>query len=861
LLALAADTDDYDKNFVLTANIDLNPKRPGGRIFSAAVIAPDLDNSDFAFDGTFFAGVFDGAGYKIKNLVINTNGAGNDYLGLFGCSYGWIKNLNLEKISITAGSSSYGIGLLAGENSGFVSSCFSAGVIRANNYFGPAGGLVGNNYYDVNSSSSKAVIIADNNASYVGGLVGYNFQGTIHYCVSSGYIKNGNDSYDIGGLVGFNEDGTIQSSGSKTRVTVNQTSGSVGGLAGENTGMIGGCGSSGAVNAGSESENIGGLVGNNGGSISSCSSLSFVTAADSSSGIGGLVGYNFDDIVDCCSLGIVRGLDNSQYIGGLAGYSEGAVYDCRSSAKVTGSAESASIGGLVGENTGDVYNCLSTGPVTGLSSAYCVGGLVGNNFEGTISESYSAGAIAARNNSSQIGGLVGGNDSGSISSCYSAARVKGGNDSGSIGGFIGDNGGRIFGAFSIGTVAGAKGSYYVGGFAGYCGDGNISDCYSTAAVKSGKESDSVGGLIGDNESSLSNCYFAGIVKVGNNSYNVDALTGLNSGDIDNCYFLAASGPDNGNGQSLTDGQMKLQSSFFGWDFIGETGDGLQETWTSCDGIDYPKLVWNFFDKTPLKVAKCTITAGAKTGYDSIYVSGLMHAQACDFVSADTVNVKVYSRNNRNVEPHVFAFPVNYQTWKKGKFSSSIIDFSSKKTLAFDSKTLKFTFTAQNTDLLGLYSPMFVRVEIGNYSTAAFLDETIINGPKNLIPINFSMGIRDSLRIGSIQIKQATPFNQLIVTGEFSVENTEVDMPNVDFFVTLGQRIFMIPAYNFKPGTGIYSCSNVNLFDGAIASASFDFNKCTFSLTLSHHSIQNYAGLVDFGIEFGDFAVAQNIVIP
>ena len=88
LLALAANTSDYDANFVLTADINL------GGTAATAVIAPDMNSNNlynYNFDGTPFTGVFDGAGHKIINLNIHAVATENDYLGLFGVSSGEIK--------------------------------------------------------------------------------------------------------------------------------------------------------------------------------------------------------------------------------------------------------------------------------------------------------------------------------------------------------------------------------------------------------------------------------------------------------------------------------------------------------------------------------------------------------------------------------------------------------------------------------------------------------------------------------------------------------------------------------------------------------------------------------------------------
>jgi hypothetical protein len=102
LIALGETPDDYDydKHFILTADIDLVDC-----IFEKAVIAWDTNNVGSDFQGTSFHGVFDGNGHVIKNLSIDSVSTHKDYLGLFGyVSYvGNIKDLGLENASITGG--------------------------------------------------------------------------------------------------------------------------------------------------------------------------------------------------------------------------------------------------------------------------------------------------------------------------------------------------------------------------------------------------------------------------------------------------------------------------------------------------------------------------------------------------------------------------------------------------------------------------------------------------------------------------------------------------------------------------------------------------------------------------------------
>ena len=113
--------------------------------------------------------------------------------------------------------------------------------------------------------------------------------------------------------------------------------------------------------------------------------------------------------------------------------------------------------------------------------------------------------------------------------------------------------------------------------------GSITSCYSTGAVTG---NDDIGGLSGYNAGSITSCYSTGTVT------GDTFLGGLCGGGweigIKNCYFLNTAGPDNGFGIDLTDAYMKQQSSFTGWDFIGETTNGSSDFWIITAG-EYPSL--------------------------------------------------------------------------------------------------------------------------------------------------------------------------------------------------------------------------------------------------------------------------------
>jgi hypothetical protein len=193
LMLLGETPEDYDKHFVLTVDIDLDPNLPGRKVFDEAVIAPKQE--------TPFTGVFDGSGHTISHLRI----LGTHYLGLFG-HLGWAEVRALGVVDVNIIGSGYSVGGLVGENSGIVTYCYSTGKVTGSDVLG---GLVGH-------STPQGTVIACysaaavNGGESVGGLVGstgwrdvqdwgpgYN---SLTQCYSTGPV-NGTGSF-VGGLVG-----------------------------------------------------------------------------------------------------------------------------------------------------------------------------------------------------------------------------------------------------------------------------------------------------------------------------------------------------------------------------------------------------------------------------------------------------------------------------------------------------------------------------------------------------------------------------------------------------------------------------------------------------------------------------------
>ncbi|MEJ2703994.1 MAG: hypothetical protein P8Z79_16270, partial [Sedimentisphaerales bacterium] len=134
LMLLGESPEDYDKHFIMTADIGLDPNLPGRKVFDKAVIASATIPSGFG--GTPFTGVFDGNGYTVSHLTIQ----GESYLAWFGFLgvEAEIKDLGLVNVRITG--SGGAIGSLVGTNEGNVITSYSTGTVTGDWY---VGGLVG----------------------------------------------------------------------------------------------------------------------------------------------------------------------------------------------------------------------------------------------------------------------------------------------------------------------------------------------------------------------------------------------------------------------------------------------------------------------------------------------------------------------------------------------------------------------------------------------------------------------------------------------------------------------------------------------------------------------------------------------
>ena len=267
----------------------------------------NLEGVTFAGIGTAnapFTGVFDGQGYTISNVKMDS---GTENTGFFGVIKGaTIKNLNLKAVDIKGGKN--------------------------------VGGLVG-----------WAQVQLDQNdmAGCVANLVGN--------CTVSGSVTGGSN---MGGLVGLNDGAydkntlfSIASAIDKCTADVAVTaagdsSANIGGLAGKNNGVITKSAAAGTVSAAS-STTVGGFVGDNYGDVYDSHAEGSVTGKGH---VGGFAGSSSGTVKNCYSLGSVSG---QEYTGGFAG-SISAAENVISAGQVTitGNSSTGYNGGFAGQLNG-----------------------------------------------------------------------------------------------------------------------------------------------------------------------------------------------------------------------------------------------------------------------------------------------------------------------------------------------------------------------------------------------------------------------------------------------------------------------------------------------------------------------------
>ncbi|MBP7050338.1 MAG: hypothetical protein KBE65_04925 [Phycisphaerae bacterium] len=531
LIALGNEPNDYDKCFILTADLDLDPNLPGGKVFDTAVVAPDVNDADDWFDGPSFTGFFDGAGHTIAHLTI----AGGDFLGLFGQVAGrWrpaspgtgVENLAVVDVRIT-GTGDYVGGVVGHNYGGTVTQCYSSGVVSGNLYVGGLVGMEtiprwgGRTIMDCYSTAAVSATTA-----YAGGLVGYN-DGRIIRCYSTGPVSA---PVGAGGLAGGEEyygsvtdcfwdietSGQTTSFGGTGQATVEMQAAST---------FVpwGACASVWTIEDGRDYPRL--AWENTPGQIIAGPTYAGGAGTDEDP-------YLLATVEHLETLGLCS-CHWDKHFKLLA--------DIDLSGRTWTGSVITSFSGVFDGNGHIVSGLTIAGPGSlGLFGQLASGarvrdlGIVDVNIVGA--DSY-------------VGALAGRNDGGMVTHCFSTGLVSG---TGYVGGLMGSNGGDVHWCYSDCTVSGDQ---RVGGLAGR-NSGDVARCYATGSVSGNTL---VGGLIGDGSpAGALHCVW-------------DVETSAQSGSA--------------GGVGLTTGQMMDPN------MLGLNGFADDPDWVLDAEPDYPRLAW------------------------------------------------------------------------------------------------------------------------------------------------------------------------------------------------------------------------------------------------------------------------------
>ncbi|MCF7954162.1 MAG: PASTA domain-containing protein [Phycisphaerae bacterium] len=592
---LSLRSEDWDKCFVLTADIDMDPSVAGNTTYTNSLIGtyhfdgygnPANQDNDFPFTGTF-----DGGGHSIKNVVIDA--PDERYIGLFGYNYGGVvKNLGVENITIEGYTNVSG---LAAYSSGDISKCFVTGSISG---YECVGSVAGVNYGKISQSFCSGEV---SGAFESGGFVGEN-RNRIEDCYSASSVR-------YAGFAGSNYNGEINRCYS------------IGALSGPSNyfGYIGGfLGKSGdCISCFWDVETSGC---NNPGGYYDIPPIGLSTAMMKTMRFFSYHGWDngawvIDEGNDYPRLAWegTAGVPIAEYIMDLNGNgTEAEPYEIATAGDLRLISSDVNfwdkhfrlrtdidMDGVFTAPIGiDYYDCF-TGTFDGdgrvisnlaIESNDDCGGLFGYIGQGSEVKNLGLVNVNVSRSDQECGGLAGYNE-GTVSQCYVTGKITSSGDVNSCGGLIGINYGTVSQCYVTGEVTETQqGRNYCGGLIG-SNEGFVRDCYSRAGVRGGGSGDNAtGGLIGETGGGeITRCYSAGIVSDGESYFGGFVGLHYSGAVIDGCFW-DYSIYDKPPWEFTDDDYARTTAEMQNLGIYGFSGWGV-DAWTLDVGNDYPRLAW------------------------------------------------------------------------------------------------------------------------------------------------------------------------------------------------------------------------------------------------------------------------------
>jgi endoglucanase len=272
----------------------------------------------------------------------------------------------------------------------------------------------------------------------------------------------------------------------------------------------------------------------------------------------------------------------------------------------------------------------------------------------------------------------------------------------------------------------------------------------------------------------------------------------------------------------------------------------------------------------LTITRCKVTAGKVQGQDVFEASGTMASSPLILSSVAQIDINIVSLADGNgIYRETIGFDSSQVVKNNYKYAppKGTDRGITSLTMNFSKKT--FTIKTKNINLTGLACPLQLNITIGNYTLSGDVDETIVNGTKT-IPTRLMRMYKNTLIVppGKAKVKS----DSLSVSGEIAVEDindANMDEPSLvaqDVNIVWGSQTFTIPADSFSAVKGhSYKCSKINVNPNGIVTATIDFDKCTFAVSIAKANIDAVIGDVMFGISFnteeGTFDEEDDYTLP
>ncbi|GEM_PF-3470550 len=275
------------------------------------------------------------------------------------------------------------------------------------------------------------------------------------------------------------------------------------------------------------------------------------------------------------------------------------------------------------------------------------------------------------------------------------------------------------------------------------------------------------------------------------------------------------------------------------------------------------------DKPSLAITNVTAKAGSLSNDDSIVLDGRYYITLAELIStnqlrisilqADEViwNISVPFNFNDVIRPDGF-------TYNKNNIYISMKNFWKRPPMPYEYAG-DIHISLYKVDLSCLRSPFTIKVEIGDYSASARIDESldalIINGAQP-IPIQFLANCTNYVRVDKVKVKNSSTQNKdyVYVKGALVFRDLTPDLTIEDVSIGWGNSAFTVPAGTFKRTRNAplkYSCTKADAGGGTVKGL-FDFQASRFWLKVNNTTLDAKSDNMPFNLSMGVFSEGVSV---